>query len=147
MSDWERAAVDMLTEVSMLEPIIKSLVTRLKPESLGEAPLSALVMASRVGPVGATRSALNFSFERYGNSLGDALDELAASGALDRTAGSTPDDDLFRITDKGTAVLDDALRALIPAFEPAMRDIPVARMDETMELLREIRRTLDNLPE
>lgn len=147
MTPWEEIAVGLLTEVSILEPLVSQRVEREQPLGLGEAGIAILISLSRVRDVGMTRAGLVWMMEENDKQVEEVIDALVAQGRVAQSASSDGNGDKLMITDKGQAALTAAVRALIPYFKPALDSVSIEALQQASETLREIRRTLDNLPE
>jgi hypothetical protein len=140
-SRWENAAVELLTEVSILGALISTRIDETEPVGLNECRLSILMILSRNEVIGMKRAALEWTLEDSEPSVAIEIDTVIELGLV-----SVSGDDLLQITALGRDTLDGAIRALMPQFEPALQDVPIEAMTQAMEVVREIRRTLDNLP-
>jgi hypothetical protein len=141
-SRWENAAVELLTEVSILAPLISARIDGMEPEGLNECRLSILMILARNEVIGMSRDSLEWMLEDTEPSIAIEIDSLVEAGCIDADAN-----DQLQISETGRKKLDGAIRALIPTFEPALQGVQIDAMVKSMETLREIRRTLDNLPE
>ncbi len=139
---WENAAVELLTEVSILAPLISARIDGLEPEGLNECRLSILMILARNDGLGMSRDSLEWMLEDSEPSIAMEIENVIVAGLV-----GVGIDDHLQLTDMGRAKLDGAIRALMPKFEPALQGVPVDAMIKSMETIREIRRTLDNLPD
>jgi hypothetical protein len=139
---WENAAVELLTEVSILAPLISVRIDGMEPEGLNECRLSILMILARNEAIGISRVSLEWMLEDTEPSIALEIENVLAAGLVSASA-----DDQLQITQTGRKKLDGAIRALMPTFEPALQGVPISAMTQAMETIREIRRTLDNLPE
>ncbi len=146
MTEWEETVVDLFSEVSILEPLINQRIEAERPEGFGEVAMAILITLSRLGEVGTTRGNLIWELEDTSEGTSDEIDTLIARGHISAEGGALADQQLT-ISAQGRATMAAAVRALMPRFKPALEGISIEAMVQAAETLREIRRTLDNLPD
>jgi DNA-binding MarR family transcriptional regulator len=148
MTPWEEIVLDLFTEVSILEPLISMRVEREQAQGLGETGMAILVSLSRLGDVGNSRASVMWKFEEENNNNTEQeIDKLIARGLIDVSPDPVSGEQLFKISESGKATMVAALRALLPYFKPALEEVSVESIQQSTQTLREIRRTLDNLPD
>jgi hypothetical protein len=141
---WENSVVELLTEVSILQPLVKERIEAERPEGLNECKLAICMILTRQDGVSMARSALVWTLEDSEPGVNDDLDSLIALGLV--AAEGDGGDPKLLMTDKGRSTCQSAIHALIPTFAPVFQDMPVEEIENAMKTLREARRTLDNLP-
>jgi DNA-binding MarR family transcriptional regulator len=144
----EAVAVELLTEVSILGAVISARIDNEAPEGLTEIRLSILMILARHDQIGMARSAMIWMLEDKAPNIVEDLAYVIDAGLVKVAAGAASRaHDMLHLTPAGNAQKDNAIRALMPKFEPAIEDVTAEAMEQAMLTLREIRRTLDNLPE
>jgi hypothetical protein len=147
LTEWEENVVALFTEVSILEPLINGKVESVHAEGLGETGIGVLIMLSRATDVGISRASIIWQMEATDNECEAELDHLLDRGLIEARNGKLHDEPLLFVSNAGRETLDSALRALVPLFKPALENIDTKAIVQATETLREIRRTLDNLPD
>lgn len=141
---WENSVVELLTEVSILHPLIKERIETERPEGLSECQLAVCMILTRQDGVSMARSALTWMLEDSEPGVSADIDSLLARELV--AAEGDGNDPKLLMTDKGRTTCQSAIHALIPTFAPAFQDVPVEEIENAMKTLREARRTLDHLP-
>ncbi len=139
---WENTVVELFTETSILGRLIGTRIDAQSPAGLNECTLAVLMILGRQETLGSLRQTVIWTLEDQHNDVRDQIDDLTGSGLI-----HCDDADMLFLTKGGRAAKDDAIRLLIPQFEPALQGVSVDALEHAMVTLREIRRTLDNLPD
>ena len=147
MERWQKAAVELFSEVTILEPLIRSRVEAVRPEGLNETGLTILMILARQEGVTMTRSALLWMLGDDHPEASVDLDNAISNRLVDAHAAVDLSEWQLQLTDAGKSKCGRAIQSLLPQFEPAFVDISVEALEQSMNTLREIRRTLDNLPD
>jgi DNA-binding MarR family transcriptional regulator len=147
MTPWEEIVVDLFSEVSILEPLINQQIERDKPEGFGEVAMAILITLSRLGDVGIARGALIWELEDSNDATAAEIDALIARGLIVVSPADQPERQKLVLSNDGRLAMAAAVRALLPRFKPALEGLSIEAMIQATETLREIRRTLDNLPD
>jgi hypothetical protein len=147
MSPWEEIVVDLFSEVSILEPLINQQIERDRPEGFGEAAFAILVTLSRLGDVGMARDALIWELEDSNPTIAAEIEALVARDLITVAPKGTADSPQLFVSEKGRSTMASAVQALLPRFKPALEGLSTEAMIQATDTLREIRRTLDNLPD
>lgn len=148
---WEKAAVELLTEVTILEPLIRSRIETAKPEGLSDTDLTVLMILKRQMGLPITQTALLWMMGEEHPGAVEDIDRAVDAGlisvkALEASDGNDGDRNLL-LTPRGMKKCESAIQSLLPKFEPALLDVPFEAIEQAMTTLREIRRTLENLPD
>ncbi len=140
LTRWQASIVDMFTEIGRLEYLVKMRVNSQSPAGMDEQKFVILNHLSRMMGQGDTRTALLWSLDGAGAADGD-LDELIERGCIVLI------DDRLHLSPHGIATYEGAVTAMSPEFEQLFPDLTAETIEDVMTKLREIRRTLDNLPD
>lgn len=130
----------MFTEIGRLEYLVKTRVNSLRPAGMDERKFIVLNHLNRMIGNGDTRSALLWSLDGVGAVDGD-VDELIERGCIVLI------DDRLHLSQHGIETYQGAVKAMSPEFEQLFPDLTAETIEDVMIKLREIRRTLDNLPD
>lgn len=147
MTPWEEIVVGLMTEVAIIEPLVSQRVEQERPEGLGECGIAILIALNRVRDVGVTRTGLVWMMEEKDQLVEQEIGTLLDQGRIKQVSISGSNQPTIMITEQGQATLTSAVRALVPYFKPAFDSVSVEALKQATETLREIRRTLDNLPD
>ncbi len=147
LSPWHTTAVELLTEVTILEPLIRTRIENTKPEGLNETDLTVLMILKRQMGLPMTQSALLWMLGNEHPNAVDDIDRAIGEGLINGTALDGDGDRQLQLTDMGIAKCVNAIHTLLPKFEPALLDVSLETLQQAMTTLREIRRTLENLPD
>jgi DNA-binding transcriptional ArsR family regulator len=139
--------VDLFTEVAVLEALVRRRIERGQPEGLSEPQMSILVVLGKDSMQGVTRAGLEWLFDGGLPNFDGHLEALAERGLVVVTRAAQRDDDIIVMSPDGENALASAVGVLSRQFEPALEEIKTEAMDAALATLREIRRTLDNLPD
>jgi DNA-binding MarR family transcriptional regulator len=145
-SRWENAAVELFTEVTILEPLIRARIDGAQPEGLSESQLTVLMILARQEGLAMTQSSLVWMLGDDHPGVEDDIRGGITTGLISATHVAGTGDHNLLLTDQGRAKCENAIQSLLPEFEPALLDVSVEALEQAMGTLREIRRTLDNLP-
>jgi hypothetical protein len=147
LNRWQEAVLDLFTEVGRIEPLIRTRVNASRPAGLDENAFIILNQLRRVNTAGETRGALALILEGLEPDFDKELSTLidAELVAIEHHDGGMRD--RLRLTPLGQQTHEVAVKTLSPEFEQLMADLSIETIEGAMETLREIRRTLDNLPD
>lgn len=141
LNPWQQTVLHLFVEIGRIEPLIEKRLNASRPAGLDENQFAILSHMVGVGPKGETRASLKWAMA----GLNDLIDvEINRAMNLGLIAA---DDDRVCVTPLGQATQESAVLSLSPDFEQLLHEIPVEALEMTRNTLREIRRTLDNLPD
>jgi ribose 1,5-bisphosphokinase PhnN len=139
---WQEVVLNLFTEIGKIEPLIQRRVNTTRPEGLDENQFVILNHMVGVGSAGDTRSALLWMLESLGHGLDQDIDATIGRGLIEAGGG-----DRLVLTELGRKTHEAAVNTLSPAFEQLLGDLQIDALEQAHNVLREIRRTLDNLPD
>ncbi len=140
-SEWEHAAIELFTEVSVLGALVSERINKAQPLGLNETRLSILMILAKQDGLGMTRDSIIWMMEEGDPHVAREIDRLLDNGFVAQAG------ERISVTDSGHLRLREAHQILLPKFKPALQDLPSETLSAAMITLREIRRTLDNLPD
>jgi hypothetical protein len=143
----EATVVDLFTEIAVLEALVRRRIERGQPEGLSEPQMSILVVLGKGDAQGISRAGLEWLFDGGLPNFADHLAMLVERGLVTVTRAIQCEDDVIAMSPDGANALASAVGTLSQQFEPALDEIETDAMDAALATLREIRRTLDNLPD
>jgi hypothetical protein len=145
MNAWETTVVELFTEIAILEGLISARIDRTRPDDLGELDIAILQVLARTGGMGMSRATMIWSLvEKPGTD--DAVTSLIARKYVEE-ACKPNDEPHLTLTALGQQALSVAFERLVPQFKPALEHVAQDELDSALVTLRDIRRTLDNLPD
>jgi hypothetical protein len=147
LNRWQDAVLSLFTEIARIEPRIESRISNSRPAGLTENSFVILNHLGRVANGGDTRGGLSWTLESLDGDMDAELEPLIAAGLVEIAAGAGPAADQLTLTPEGLRTYEAAVVALSPEFEQIMAGIDIESIESAMTTLREIRRTLDNLPD
>jgi hypothetical protein len=148
LTRWQETCLALFVEIGMIEPMVRARINASRPEGLDEARFGMLHHLIRLNGVGASRASLCWDLADSCDDIEADIAALAASELIniDRS-GTNASQDHICVSERGKIVHENAVRSLSPAFEQLLGETPIETMESAMLTLREIRRTLENLPE
>ncbi len=147
LNRWQASVVDLFTEVGRIEPLIRTRINASRPAGLDENRFIILNLLGRTRGLGETRSALGWSLDMLDGEFDGTLKQLVDAGLVSVDPAADDQDDRLNLTPQGEQAIETAVQSLSPDFEQLLSGISVETLEGAMETLREIRRTLDNLPD
>ncbi|HYZ47824.1 MAG TPA: hypothetical protein VE567_02910 [Sphingomonas sp.] len=145
MADRKRLLLDLFTEISAVEHLVRNHIGQLQATELNAGQFGALNHFVRNALDQERKSILAWAFQVPIEQMDLHLTALEERGLIGRIGQG--DDQIIGITAAGRAAHADAIQAMTPEFEPLMSEFADADLAKTVEVLQEIRRTFDNLPE
>lgn len=140
----ERAVLlDLFTEIAILEHLVRN---RLRPDYEGKftpAEFGLLNYFCRMGREKDKLSHIAFSFEVSQAEVRVPLDSLVSRGLMTIDASNDP---VVRVTDAGNEAFESLILTLAPDVREMVDGIDPESLQITANTLKEIRRTVDNLP-
>ena len=147
LNRWQDTVVNLFAEIAILEMLVKTRINDRRPAGLNENHFAMLNHLVRANGRGDSRTAFAWSFEGMCDNIDGEIDTLASNNLISIQPDSANNDqDHVMLTTEGHAAYTSAIKTLSPDFESLLSGITIEELDSTMVILREIRRTLDNLP-
>jgi DNA-binding MarR family transcriptional regulator len=147
MDDMQDTLVALFTEVAILEQLVRVREERhaLHSLSMGEFGLLNYFMLNHPSPDSIAGIAFVFQ-EEEGHTLAK-VDALAAGGFVTVAQSVNRHDAMVMITDKGRQARNEVIDKMAPTIKMAVAEIPKTDIEAALKTLRDIRLTLDNLPD
>jgi DNA-binding MarR family transcriptional regulator len=147
MEDMQETLVALFTEVAILEQLVRVREERhaLHNLSMGEFGLLNYFMLNH--PAAESIASMAFVFQEDEDHTRAKVDALAARGLITVAPAPNPSDAMVMITDKGRDARNEVIEKMAPVIKMAVAEIPAHDIVATLKTLREIRLTLDNLPD
>lgn len=148
MEHMQETLVGLFTEIAILEHLVRVREERMAADlmTVGDFGLLNYFMANHPSPDSV--SGIAWSFQEEESYTRAKVDDLAARGLLSITSPSEDNlDTTVMITDEGRALRDQVVDRMAPDITMAVAEISEAALTSTLKTLRDIRLTLDNLPD
>ncbi len=141
LNHWQQTVLNLFIEIGRIEPLIEKRVNSSRPAGLDENQLAILSHMIGVGPKGESRASLKWAMAGMDDMFESEVERAIEFGLISDV------DERFCITPLGQKTLESAVLSMSPEFEQLLHEIPIGDIELTRNTLREIRRTLDNLPD
>jgi DNA-binding MarR family transcriptional regulator len=145
MATREKLLLDLFTEISVVEHLVRNHVGQIQVTGLNAGQFGALNYFVRNNREQERRSVLAWLFQVSVEDMDVHLTALEQRGFIGRI--DEGEDQVIGITAAGRAAHSDSVAAMAPEFEPLMSEFQDEDLEKTVQVLQEIRRTFDNLPE
>jgi DNA-binding MarR family transcriptional regulator len=145
MADREKLLLDLFTEIAVVEHLVRNHVGQIEPIGLNAGQFGALNYFIRNNRTQERKSILAWVFQVSVGDMEVHLNALEQRGLIGRIGDG--DDQIIGVTAAGRAAHADSVRAMAPDIEPLMEEFQDEDLTKTLEVLQEIRRIFDNLPE
>lgn len=145
MADREKLLLDLFTEIAVVEHLVRNHIGQIEPTGLNAGQFGALNYFIRNNRPQERKSILAWIFQVSIDEMDVHLNALEERGLIGRIG--TGDDQVIGVTAAGRAAHADSIRAMAPDIEPLMEEFEDEDLMKTVEVLQEIRRIFDNLPE
>lgn len=145
MAHREKLLLDLFTEIAIVEHLVRNHVETISTKDLSAGQFGLLNYFIRNRLDQEKKSVLAWCFQVTIPEMEVHIGTLEQRGLLGRIGDG--DDQLIGLTAAGQSAHSDAVQALAPEIEPLMSEFRDEDLDKTVEVLKEIRRVFDNLPE
>lgn len=136
---------DLFLEVAIVEHLSRARVEKLGGLELTVGQFGVLNYFQRLDIESDQEGVLAWAFQDEEAVMAAKIDALVSLGYV-LTEGERPQRRI-RITPKGEAARQRSLEAIQREVRPLIQDIPLEDAKVALSVLRELRRTLDNLPD
>lgn len=148
LNRWQDTVISLFTEIGTLETLVKTRINDRRPAGLNENHFAMLNHLVRTEGRGETKDALIWNFEDMCDNIDSEINVLANKNFIVIRPDTAKNlQDHVMLTPEGRDAYVNAIKTLSPDFESLLSGITIEDLDKTMVTLREIRRTLDNLPD
>jgi DNA-binding MarR family transcriptional regulator len=145
MADREKLLLDLFTEIAVVEHLVRNHIGQIQVTGLTAGQFGALNYFIRNNREQERKSVLAWMFQVTIEDMEAHLGALEERGLIGRLGEG--DDQVIGITAAGRAAHADSVRAMAPEIKPLMAEFADEDLEKTVEVLQEIRRVFDNLPE
>ncbi len=141
LTHWQKTVLSLFVEIARIEPLIEKRVNATRPAGLDENQLALLSHLVGVGNGGETRASLAWAMDGLGCDIDVEVARAEAAGLI-AVSGNR-----VAILPLGQRTQEAAVETMSPDFRQVLADMPIENLENARDTLREIRRTLDNLPD
>lgn len=145
METREKLLLDLFTEIAVVEHLVRNHITTIETAGLTPGQFGALNYFVRSDRAEERKSILAWMFQVSIDEMEMHLTALEQSGYVGRIGDG--DDQIIGITAAGRSAHRESIRSMAPQIEPLMSEFRDEDLEQTVEVLKEIRRVFDNLPE
>jgi DNA-binding MarR family transcriptional regulator len=135
----------LFLEISIVEHLLRTRLDSIETVELNTAQFGVLNYFARQNLGSESEVTLAWSFQNDTAVMAEKIDSLAALGFVETSGAATVR--TVTITHSGTKALQRSFAALQQEIRPLVEDIAPEDAKTTLSVLRELRRTLDNLPD
>lgn len=145
MAHRERLLLDLFTEIAVVEHLVRNHVGTIEATGLTAGQFGALNYFIRNDRDQERKSVLAWLFQVSVEEMDVHLTALEQRGLIGRIGDS--DDQIIGITAAGRTAHRESVQGMAPEIEPLMSEFRDEDLEGTLQVLQEIRRIFDNLPE
>ena len=148
MTDVSETLLDLFTEIAIIEHLARTRVERgaTGPMGAGHCGILNYFIRNHHGPD--TISGIAWSFQEDESYTADKIATLEEAGFVAvAPPGSRDGNALVNVTEVGRTAQREKVESMMPEFEALVAEISPSDLDTTTRTLREIRLTLDHLPD
>ena len=145
MADREKLLLDLFTEIAVVEHLVRNHIGHIQLTGLNAGQFGALNYFIRNNREQERKSVLAWLFQVSVKDMDVHLTALEQRGFIGRIGEG--DEQMIGITAAGRSAHADSVAAMAPEIEPLMAEFRDEDLQNTVEVLQEIRRVFDNVPE
>ncbi|MBA2920238.1 hypothetical protein GON01_00870 [Sphingomonas sp. MAH-20] len=145
MADREKLLLDLFTEIAVVEHLVRNHLGTIEVSGLTAGQFGALNYFIRNNRQQERKSILAWMFQVTVEEMDVHLGALEQLGLVGRIGEG--DGQIVGITAAGRSAHAAAVARMAPEIEPLMSEFADEDLARTVEVLQEIRRVFDNLPE
>ena len=145
MATREKLLLDLFTEIAVVEHLVRNHMGTIEGTGLNAGQFGALNYFIRNNRHQERKSVLAWLFQVTVEEMDVHLTALEQRGFIGRIGEG--DEQLIGITAAGRSAHSDSIAAMAPDIKPLMAEFEDEDLAKTVEVLQEIRRVFDNLPE
>jgi DNA-binding MarR family transcriptional regulator len=145
MAHREKLLLDLFTEIAVVEHLVRNHIGEIQQTGLNAGQFGALNYFVRNNREHERKSVLAWLFQVTVDEMDVHLTALEQRGFIGRIGDG--DDQIIGITAAGKSAHADSVGAMAPEIEPLMAEFRDEDLEKTVDVLKEIRRVFDNLPE
>lgn len=145
MATREKLLLDLFTEIAVVEHLVRNHIGTIEASGLNAGQFGALNYFIRNDRDQERKAILAWMFQVPVDEMEVHLTALEQRGYIGRVGDG--DDQIIGITAAGRSAHRESVRSMAPQIEPLMSEFRDEDLKQTVEVLKEIRRVFDNLPE
>lgn len=145
MADREKLLLDLFTEIAVVEHLVRNHMARIETGGLTAGQFGALNYFIRNNRAQERKSVLAWLFQVSVPEMDAHLTVLEQRGLIGRIGEG--EDQIIGITAAGRSAHAESISAMAPDIELLMAEFENDDLAKTVEVLQEVRRIFDNLPE
>ncbi|GAO38391.1 hypothetical protein SCH01S_15_00160 [Sphingomonas changbaiensis NBRC 104936] len=145
MADREKLLLDLFTEIAVVEHLVRNHLGTIETSGLTAGQFGALNYFIRNNREQERKSILAWMFQVTTEEIDVHLAALEQRGLIGRIGEG--DDQVIGITAAGRSTHAESVARMAPEIEPLMSEFQDEDLEKTVDVLQEIRRVFDNLPE
>jgi hypothetical protein len=147
MEDMQQTMLGLFTEVSILEHLVRMREDRFATDDLQTGDFGVLNYFVLNRQTADSIAGIAWCFQEEEDYTRSKVEKLARRGLVSLTPESDNLAAMVMISDAGRAAHGQILARIAPEIKMAVAEIPFDALKLTFKTLREIRLTLDNLPD
>jgi DNA-binding MarR family transcriptional regulator len=144
--DRHNTVLNLFVEIAMVEHLLRNRLEQLIAEDLTAGQFGIVSHFVRTGKTEERLSILAWSFQDSEAYTAEKIAVLQDKGYVEAEAIPGSNDQNVRLTDAGRQAHERSLQQLRPEVAPLLEEIDSDELVRTLNVIREMRRTLDNLP-
>ncbi len=148
MTEMEDTLLGLFTEVAIIEHLARTRIERTSDNPASAGEFGILNYFNRTHPDPDTIGGSAWAFQEDEARTIDKIASLEAKGYVIVTPPQSRESDaVVFVTEAGREAQEEKIQSMAPEFEQLVAEIPSADLITTVRTLREIRLTLDHLPD
>jgi DNA-binding MarR family transcriptional regulator len=144
--DRHNTVLNLFVEIAMVEHLLRNRLEQLISEDLTAGQFGIVSHFVRTGKAEETLSILAWTFQDSEAYTAEKVAVLQGKGYVDAEAIPGSNDQKVWLTEAGRQAHERTLQQLRPEVAPLLEEIDSDELARTLTVIREMRRTLDNLP-
>jgi DNA-binding MarR family transcriptional regulator len=140
-----KTVLNLFTEISIVEHLLRNRLGQLVDGELTAGQFGVLNRFVRLDHGREGIAAMAWAFQDDESYMAEKVDALAAKGLV--SVDQTNEDRFVSITPAGREAHARSVARMSPEVEPLLEEVDHAEIEITLKVIREFRRTLDNLPD
>ena len=138
---------NLFTEVAIVEHLVRNRLQGFVEPDLTPGQFGIISRFVRTGAPEESQAAMAWAFQDEEAYMAEKVDALLAKGYVTARAAEDGTDRLVSLTPDGAAAHAHAVERMAPEVEPLLEGLDIEDLKTTLATIRELRRTLDNLPD
>jgi DNA-binding MarR family transcriptional regulator len=143
--DSRKIVLNLFTEIAIVEHLLRNRLGQLVDGELTAGQFGVLNRFVRLGHDREGIAAMAWAFQDDEIYMAEKVDALVAAGMV--SVEHTNEDRFVSITPAGREAHARSVARMSPEVEPLLEEVDHSELETTLKVIREFRRTLDNLPD